>query len=339
MDWGEYQTYISEARLKLGDDMCHCLKLVFETSAGEPPWVLKDKFRVENRQFVSICNELENNHQLLKTERKGKSYVFPAHVLGLFDSPRATEILDLMEQSFVLAKNHYEENTGKSLFVEQFLEELDAPNKDIKEALSYLRDCRIFAGIDEGFPYREKSSVTVAEDTIIKAGLAEFLTEPLKWSSINQPTETVFSTSESIGSYVGIPFMGASEWSKDWFTRLDEYQQRLVKELDNSLGNGSIILPAIAIRALLESLMVNAIEDQGSFGKNLKAFRAQGYLADKDIDFLEAVLETGHAAIHRSHVPARRDIVTVSQVVKHLLVGLSLSEGMVDVKDGTPQRK
>jgi hypothetical protein len=56
--------------------------------------------------------------------------------------------------------------------------------------------------------------------------------------------------------------------------------------------------------------MIAQSGDQGAFGKNLTAFKDTGHVSDKQAEQLKAILEVGHAAIHRGHLPDASDVST-----------------------------
>ena len=330
MDWGKFRFVIEDARIQIGDDNCQCLKMLFESSSGVPLRVEKDRFRLANRDLIPLFNQLENELHLLKTARDGKAYVLPAHALTLFDSPKVSQLFEAMDKAFDVAQKHYEGALDAHLHATKFIQEIDCPKQQVLEALSCLCDCRVFNGVSTDFPTKNGSYVTVSEDVVTRSGLAEFITDPLRWANLTNSTLPV--------SYLGLSIMDAPEWAAEWFLRLSKHQQLLLRELDMSLQAGGRILPTIAIRTLLESLMINAVEDQGSFKKNLSAFEQLGHLTHKEVELMAAVIDTGHATTHRLFVPSTDDLRTCCEVVKHLLQRIVLSDKIHVIKANTPPR-
>ena len=82
----------------------------------------------------------------------------------------------------------------------------------------------------------------------------------------------------------------------------------------------------MGIRALIESVMIDKIEDQGSFYKNLTAFESEGFVSKSQRSVLEPVLEAGHATIHRSFNPSREDIVTCLDVAEGIIEAIYINE-------------
>ena len=54
--------------------------------------------------------------------------------------------------------------------------------------------------------------------------------------------------------------------------------------------------------------MVDKIDDQHNFKQNMDAFQNAGYLSERQRGHLDAVLNAGHAAIHRGWEPTLLDI-------------------------------
>lgn len=95
---------------------------------------------------------------------------------------------------------------------------------------------------------------------------------------------------------------------------------RLLSEIYPALQNGMPMLAAMGMRALLENLMISQVGDNGTFHDNLEAFRAAGWIGEKDRDLLrDRLLEIGHAAMHRGYRPPADDLDTMMDVIEHLV--------------------
>ena len=97
-------------------------------------------------------------------------------------------------------------------------------------------------------------------------------------------------------------------------------------EIYRALHSGSPSLAAMGIRALLEFMMVKHVQDHRSFAKNLLESQRQGFISTNDAKHIEAVLEVGHAAIHRGHRPNLDDVVTALDISEGLVKRLYLDE-------------
>ena len=121
-----------------------------------------------------------------------------------------------------------------------------------------------------------------------------------------------------------------------WFTELqlelaldDMSVYELLNEIYVGLQNGMVRSPAMAARALLELVMIEKVQDQGSFAKNVAAFATAGFVSSKQRDRLLAILEAGHASIHRSYSPSKDDLVTIVDMVEHLIESIYVHESKI----------
>jgi len=74
--------------------------------------------------------------------------------------------------------------------------------------------------------------------------------------------------------------------------------------------------------------------------KNLNEFRSQGFISAIEAHHLEAILDMGHAAIHRGHIPERKSIVAAVDIAEALVKRLYIDPTKVaSVKEATPLRK
>ncbi len=76
---------------------------------------------------------------------------------------------------------------------------------------------------------------------------------------------------------------------------------------------------AMALRAVIEVIMIERVEDQGSFKKNLAAFQELGHLSRNDREVIDAVLEVGHASIHRGYSPDYEALVLCFDITERLV--------------------
>ncbi|WP_422010112.1 DUF4145 domain-containing protein [Roseateles sp.] len=133
----------------------------------------------------------------------------------------------------------------------------------------------------------------------------------------------------------------------DWFGELwldlgaeDDFVEKLLKEIYVALQNNLPSLAAMGVRALLEKVMISKAGDLGTFGANMAQFEKLGYVSRVQRERLEAILEVGHAAIHRLFVPKTTEVVTLIDIAEHVIESVYLHEGKVkEVKKRVPPKK
>lgn len=83
-------------------------------------------------------------------------------------------------------------------------------------------------------------------------------------------------------------------------------------------GNGSR-LACMGIRTLLDDLILERVGDCGTFKEKLERMVSGGHLTPDDRRVLDAVLELGHAATHRSYKPPIEQLRDALIIVEGLL--------------------
>jgi hypothetical protein len=95
----------------------------------------------------------------------------------------------------------------------------------------------------------------------------------------------------------------------------------------------------MGIRALIENIMIQKVRDQGSFAKNLEALGADGLISLSQEDILKAVLEAGHATIHRSYSPTTEDLHTCMDIAESIVESIYIHPTKASkLKDKIPPR-
>jgi hypothetical protein len=93
----------------------------------------------------------------------------------------------------------------------------------------------------------------------------------------------------------------------------------LLHEIYQAVHGGQYRLAAMGIRALLEQVMVSKAGDQGSFGRNLDAFHAAGYVSLVQRDTLNSILQIGHGAMHRAFRPTEDDLKLSLDIIEGVM--------------------
>ena len=110
----------------------------------------------------------------------------------------------------------------------------------------------------------------------------------------------------------------------DWLYQLDRewHITKLVQEVYLAIRNDALSLAAMGIRAVIEAIMIDKVDDNGSFSKNLNEFKNKGYISLFQLNNINAALELGHASIHRGFIPEKEQIEFALDILEGLLHGL-----------------
>jgi alpha-D-ribose 1-methylphosphonate 5-triphosphate diphosphatase PhnM len=108
----------------------------------------------------------------------------------------------------------------------------------------------------------------------------------------------------------------------------------LMFEVYTAVQANSRRLAAMGIRATLDAVMVDKVGDQVTFKDTADAFEKAGYLSVRQRGHLDAILEAGHAAIHRGWEPTDDDIITLLDIAESIIETAYLHEQAAKTLDG-----
>lgn len=123
-----------------------------------------------------------------------------------------------------------------------------------------------------------------------------------------------------------------------WATYLNRNYLELICEIHQSLSAGSVRLPLMGARTLLDLFIVEKIGDAGTFKVKLQKLVDGNYISSSSKDLLEIALEYGHAAIHRNYQANKDELNGVLDIIENLLQTEALKDKTKDLKKNIPKR-
>jgi len=166
---------------------------------------------------------------------------------------------------------------------------------------------------NHGVLHSEKSSWSDEEENVSGSDTYETL-KCLGCENIRLRHTSSFSEDDeaTINYFPPAIFRQQPAWFNELWRELsgeDDFVEKLLKEIYVALRNNLPSLAAMGVRSLIEKVMVSKTADKGTFAKNLDEFEQLGYVSRIQRERLEAILEAGHATIHRAFTPSntRRD--------------------------------
>lgn len=137
-------------------------------------------------------------------------------------------------------------------------------------------------------------------------------------------------------------FRRSPDWLSDLWHELkaeDEFVEALLKEIYVALQNNLPSLATMGVRALLEKIMISQAGDHGTFAKNIAEFEKLGHVSKRQRERLEAILDAGHAAIHRAYTPKVKEVITLLDITEHIIESVFLHEAKIkELKKRVPAR-
>jgi hypothetical protein len=114
----------------------------------------------------------------------------------------------------------------------------------------------------------------------------------------------------------------------------------LINEIYICVQNDCRRAACMAIRALLEHVMIDKVGDNGSFAKNIAEFQTKGLISTTQKQFLETVIQAGHASMHRAYKPSKREIVALVNITESVIESSYMNEHRAsELKKVIPAKK
>ncbi|WP_290904197.1 DUF4145 domain-containing protein [Aquabacterium sp.] len=104
------------------------------------------------------------------------------------------------------------------------------------------------------------------------------------------------------------------------------FKRDFLQEIYVSLEANNLRLAVLGIRALLEQIMIESVEDQGSFVANLSKFETDGFISKLQREALEPVIEAGHASMHRGFKASAAEVEAIMDVIENLIESIYISK-------------
>lgn len=116
--------------------------------------------------------------------------------------------------------------------------------------------------------------------------------------------------------------------------------QRVMTEVYRCLDADTRSLPMMGLRTVLDLLIVEQVDDSGTFEQKLARLQDKGVISERNRKVLEAALDAGHAAAHRAWAPKLAHVHSVLDIVENVLQSVYLLDDLAaEIKESTPQRK
>lgn len=111
-----------------------------------------------------------------------------------------------------------------------------------------------------------------------------------------------------------------SSWLSDpAFALSGKIDAELLLEANRALAFKCPSASCLALRAFVERMLVKSVRDCGSIAGNLKEYSKNGFVSKPQEEALNAVIEAGHAVMHRGHRPSEADVGTWLEVIEGIV--------------------
>jgi len=104
------------------------------------------------------------------------------------------------------------------------------------------------------------------------------------------------------------------------------FKHEFMQEIYSSLKSGNLRLAVLGIRALLEQIMLEHIDDQKTFKGNIEKFQAAGFISRLQREAILPVIEAGHASMHRGFKATEQDVEAILDVTENVIESIYIAK-------------
>lgn len=189
-----------------------------------------------------------------------------------------------------------------------------------KHSVLFSKKQEHYDDYEDGIDYFEEAIYRLAE-----CDGCEFITLHTSWVSSGQldPIEDQWPPKV---------FRRQPKWMIELFLSesiSNPFKQEFIGEIYSCLKAGNLRLTVLGVRALLEQIMLEHIDDQGSFQHNLKAFEDGGFLSRVQREALAPVIEAGHASMHRGFKASEKEVEAILDVTENVIESIYVTKQRV----------
>jgi hypothetical protein len=301
-------------------------------------------FRRDHYAQIESLNRLETHGYLIR-ERVADKELYRVSLMAmvqLTENGAAQAIVVTAEQMWKAFREHYESSLEQPITLKAIADSLELSMEHVTRVYAYMREWwqtpNCFTPADAIY-----QAVTVREDVLrclIFADCVQQMRE-LQAKRIQSPSNgfvdlSLLTIESRAQSAPGIE----SARKPSWMDKLPPHAQSLMREIYAAMDAGLLALPAMGIRAVIDVVSDDILGTPlRYFHEKLDALREGGHLTPKQFDVLKAVVEVGHAAAHRAHVPDREAVQIMVETLEHVLYSAYVLNGAsLALSSKTPPR-
>lgn len=320
------------------------LVALFNASQPATPWVEVTAFRhaqVEHRKAIDRLNQMG----AIRKERVGEHerYCVSLTVLEqLGEQPAIAVILETANSMWQAFREHFKMSSIAPLTLRIVADLIDKPLDHVTLVHTYMREWwhTPYCHTPADAMYQ---SVIVNEHVFDHASFDDCIQElrQFQLSGLHAfPNNFQISSALIDGSETPAAALLPTFVDPSWFDKLPPHAQALMREIHTASHFGLVALTAMGIRAVIDVVADDLLGAAGwGFGRKLKALSEAGQLTPMQREALGAVVEVGHAAAHRAHVPSERDVLMMLEVLHHVLCSAyGLQNTPSELKARTPPK-
>lgn len=317
---------------------------LFNASDAAKPWVEVNAFRhahIEHRKAIDRLNKMG----AIRKERIGEHecYCGSLTVLKqLGEQPAFAVILETANSMWRAFREHFKKSSSAPLTLRAVADLIGKPLDHVTLVHTYMREWwhTPYCHTPADAMYQ---SVIVNEHVFDHSSFDDCIQElrQVQLTGLHAVPNSFRISSALIDgpdTPTAAPLSAFVEPS--WFDKLPLHAQALMREIHTASHSGLVALTAMGIRAVIDVVADDLLGAAGwGFDRKLNALSDAGKLTPIQHEALGAVVEVGHAAAHRAHVPSERDVLMMFEVLHHVLCSAyGLQNTPSELKARTPPK-
>ncbi len=124
-----------------------------------------------------------------------------------------------------------------------------------------------------------------------------------------------------------------------FFDKIPEKYSELLDEIYSALHANNKRLAMMGARTIFDAFILEKVGDVRGFKAGLMALNKNGFIAEKSLPLIEAAIDAGHAASHRSYRPSVKNMMLVMDVIENILQTDLLAKAEEELRKSTPKRE
>lgn len=344
------QTHMKQVPELLDQEARRVLSSVFRASDSKRSGVDVATYRVKHKKQWDMLEALERDGYLRKNSDSNKYFV---SLIGLaqLGAKRAKWLLANSEKLFAELRKHYTVDPHAKVFLTELSAHTGLAVGDAKESLEYMVEVYIVSGHNlSGDKVSVGDMYVLPHENVVSPKYRRFrdlIVERLRWNEDRK----AHPQHETPGGFFGglatkdgprkkSSFEMRSRQKPSWYRDLKLGIKSLMDEVALAIEADARTLAAMGLRTVIDMACNDVVTDVGNFHDKLAALHEKQFITERQRMTLRNALELGHAAAHRGHVPSRKEIAVLQDIVESLLKQLYVHEPASEkLKKSVPSRK
>lgn len=300
------------------------LMALFNATGPASPWVEKKAFRHDQLAHRQAIDRLKQEG-CIREERQGDTECYGLSLTALSqlrEQPAIAEVLDTAERMWGEFQRHFEKSMDAPIALLEIARSIGKPIDHVTLVHTYMREWWHTPNVITAADVSVKL-IIVREDVFDHNSFGDCI-RALGHSQAEraQAAPHAFRSLAMLGEAPAQQVDSTRPVFQEpsWFTRLPPHAQAMMREVHVAQHEGLLALTAMGVRAVIDVVADDLLRSAGwTFGKKLSELRNAEHLTQAQFEAIRAVVEVGHAAAHRAHVPSERDVQLMLEALNNVL--------------------